>query len=243
MGTDTKGNLANRVDIVVVGWNHIDLTKKCLNSVRDCGANIIYVDNGTTDWSRGTINANWLTRVMLPKNTGYCHGSNVGMAISLLNNSEYVLLLNNDCEVPEGDATWLENLIQPMLTIDKIGAVGAVSNTVFGYQKRVTKVPIDVPSILLTPMLIGFCMLIRKEAIAKVGLLDERFDPDGNYSDYDYSIRLQHAGYTLAIAESVWINHVGSVSQKDMNLQDNLNKGQRLLFEKWDREALKLVGL
>ena len=76
-----------------------------------------------------------------------------------------------------------------------------------------------------------------------MGLLDERFDLDGNYSDFDYSIRLQRAGWKLAIAESVFIHHEMSVTQRDLDFAANLEKNKRKLFEKWDRDALKLAGL
>ena len=59
--------------------------------------------------------------------------------------------------------------------------------------------------------LIGFCMLIKREALEKVGLLDEQFSP-GNYEDDDYSIRLIKKGYKLYLCKDTFIHHYGSVS-------------------------------
>ncbi len=233
-------------DIVIVSWNHQDLTNKCIGSIYkntdDEAYNLIHVDNGTKINWRDLETPFDYTAVFLQTNTGYCHGTNVGLAMSLLSDSEYVLLLNNDCEIPKGDTTWLERMITPMRDDEKVGAVGAVSDTVFGYQKRS---PINSPreGITHVPSLIGFCQLIRKTALEQVGLLDERFDPDGNYSDFDYSIRLVNAGWKMAIAESVWIHHVGSVTQKDLDYNANLQRNYQKLAQKWDAAQLKAVGL
>jgi len=239
MGTTNSSN--DKTDIIVVGWNHVEQTERCidsivLNATDEATFNLIYVDNG----SKEKPALGWFeTSVLLSENTGYCHGNNVGLALSLLSDSKYVLLLNNDAWIPDGDSTWLERMIQVMEKDRTFGAVGAVSDNVFGWQRR----GYGQEGFMVTPVLIGFCLLLRKEAIQQVGLLDERFDPDGNYSDFDYSIRLQRAGWKLAIAESVFIHHEMSVTQRDLDFASNLVKNKGKLFEKWDREALKLVGL
>jgi GT2 family glycosyltransferase len=124
---------------------------------------------------------------------------------------------------------WLQNLIAVMESDSQIGAVGAVSNNVFGNQRR------DKAGrgITLTNFLIGFCLLLRKDAVLQVGLLDERFDPDGNYSDFDYSQRLTRKGWKLAIAENVWVNHAAHTTQKDLDFNANLQRNQAKYQAKW----------
>ncbi len=237
MGEHSK---QHKTDIVVVGWNHQDSTHSCISSVHrntdEQSFRVIYVDNGSKfDYAYSRT-----TRVYLPTNTGYCHGTNVGLALSLLNDSEYVLLLNNDTRIPEGDTTWLERLIEPMERDANIGSVGAVSDTVTMYQFR----PERGGAVSTVPILIGFCQLIRKTALEQVGLLDERFDPDGNFTDWDYSLRLNKAGWKQVVAESVWIHHEGRVTQNDLgDYNALLAKGRRLLVEKWGEQAAELRGL
>jgi GT2 family glycosyltransferase len=243
MGQANRGN--HKTDIVIVGWNHTDETDRCLESI--CGNtpggtyHVIYVDNGSNE-SLEEITNFWeqQTDVLLPHNTGYCHGNNVGLVLSLLSDSEYVLLLNNDTWIPDGDSTWLERLIEVM-DDPSVGAVGAVSDKVLGKQVR----PLNYvgTGVTTTPALIGFCLLLRKTAIEQVGLLDERFDIDGNWSDFDYSIRLTKAGWKLAIAESVFIHHAGSVTQRDLDYDANLLKNAAKLTDKWGRDTLVTMGL
>jgi GT2 family glycosyltransferase len=184
-----------------------------------------------------------LTIVHLPFNHGYCRGTNVGIALSLLTNSEYVLLLNSDTKIPDGAVLWLDRLIGTMnLQGMSIGAVGAVSNNVYGAQRR-NEVGLGWN---IVPALIGFCLLLRKEAILKVGLLDERFEP-GNYDDWDISIRLTNAGYKLAVAESVFIHHDMHSSFKALDgtepFNELLERNKQKLIDKWGVEELKAVGL
>lgn len=244
-----KRNQKNAVDIIIVGWNHLELTAKCIKSIQANTTSdkyqIIYVDNGSEGVDAliavmEVLEVRSLIHVLLPRNTGYCHGYNVGLALSLLTNSEYVLLLNNDTEIPEGDSTWLKRLSQPMREHPEIGAVGAVSDGVAQPQMRQR----SGNGVLLSPALIFFCVLLRKAAIEQVGLLDERFDPDGNWSDFDYSLRLAQHGWKLAIAESVWIHHVSGVTQKDIgDYETNLANNRKKLAQKWDASQLKAVGL
>jgi GT2 family glycosyltransferase len=243
MGTKDSGN--HKTDIVIVGWNHTQMTERCIQNIRANTAdpNIIYVDNGSDDASYeywDDLTAAGVTGVKLPTNTGYCHGNNVGLVLSLLSDSEYVLLLNNDTWIPDGDSTWLERLIEVM-DDPSVGAVGAVSDKVLGKQVR----PLNYvgTGVTTTPALIGFCLLLRKTAIEQVGLLDERFDIDGNWSDFDYSIRLTKAGWKLAIAESVFIHHAGSVTQRDLDYDANLLKNAAKLTDKWGRDTLVTMGL
>jgi GT2 family glycosyltransferase len=226
----------------------VDLAYKCIESVRKHTPKqqyqITLIDNGSEKapfryWVEEKFEG--MNVIHLPFNHGFVRATNAGIALSLLTNSNYVLLLNSDTEIPAGDSTWLERLMLPMQD-EQIGAVGAVSNQVAGRQRR-KGTGTGVNEI---PMLIGFCMLIRKSAIAKVGLLDERFEP-GNYEDFDYSLRLQKAGYKLAVAESVFIHHAMHASFKELNKAENydslLKRNIGKIKEKWSESDLRGVGL
>jgi GT2 family glycosyltransferase len=230
------------VDIIIPEFNHSELTFKCIDSIKRNTPSDLYqitvIDNGSSRdpfdyWVRNNFPE--INIVTLPYNMGYVRATNIGIAMSLLTDAEHVLLLNNDTEIPD-DREWLQRLIEPMAYVD-IGAVGAVSNTVFGQQRRAEpdrKQVLRFPTILENVnVLVGFCMLLRKKAMFEVGWLDERYGPDGNYSDFDYSQRLIKAGWKLAIAESVWVNHVGSVTQKDFDFNSNLARNRAKFEEKW----------
>lgn len=238
-----------QTDIIIVGWNKCDVTHACIRSVRRhtlaAHYQITYIDNGSdADKLQEYILDPFpeINVVRLPFNHGFVRGANIGLAMSLLTESEYVLLLNNDTFIPSADDTWLERLTQPMLEDSQIGAVGAVTDNVAGYQKR----DAAGEGFTYAPSLIGFCMLIRKTALRQVGLLDERFTP-GNYDDFDYSIRLHRANWNMAVAESVWIHHAAHTSFKGLNAQENfgalLEHNRKQLTDKWNAADLMRVGL
>jgi GT2 family glycosyltransferase len=123
-----------------------------------------------------------------------------------------------------------ERLQQP-----DIGAVGPISNFVMGLQNA------DYNKAILlqehyTKFLIGFFMMIKREAVEKVGLLDECFGLGGN-DDLDYSIRLRQAGYKLKILRNVFIQHKGFASlgkvYKDYKEVEDLTRPR--LVEKWGK--------
>lgn len=240
-------------DIVVPVWNQVDLAYKCIKSIEantdSAQYHLTVIDNGSDKPTfRYWIEDNFkqINLFHLPFNHGFIRAANLGLAASLLTNSEYVLLLNSDTEIPGGDTTWLDRLIAPMQRHADVGAVGAVSDNVSGFQKRNRAESHGDNDSIGVPLLIGFCLLLRKSAIAKVGLLDERFEP-GNYDDWDISIRLREAGYKLAVAESVFIHHAMHASFKELDkterFNDLLTTNRQKLEDKWGKDVLRGVGL
>lgn len=238
-------------DIIIPVWGREELAWKCITSIQKntfpARYQITLIDNGChkqvfDHWIRGKFSD--LNIIHLPFNHGFIRAANLGLATSLLTNSKYVLLLNSDTQIPEGDKTWLERLTAPMAEDSTIGAVGAVSDRVYGHQRRAE--PLKLPVYHYDVTLIGFCLLLRKEAVAKVGLLDEQFEP-GNFEDFDYSIRLKRAGYKLAIAESVFIAHEMHASFKELNRAENykalIDRNKQKLLDKWGEAELRGVGL
>jgi O-antigen biosynthesis protein len=56
--------------------------------------------------------------------------------------------------------------------------------------------------------LLGFCMLVRRDVVKRIGAFDERFGL-GNYEDDDYCLRARLAGFECRLAEDVFIHHTG----------------------------------
>lgn len=251
MGTTQYRRDNYPTDIVIPVWNQTDLAYRCLQSIVQNTPKDQYqvtvIDNGSEKqpfhyWIEEKFVS--LNLFHLPFNHGFIRAANLGIAASLLTNSEYVLLLNSDTEIPEGDTTWLDRLIAPMQEDSTIGAVGAVSNNVYGHQRAA--VAKQLPVYHFVPSLIGFCLLLRKSAIVKVGLLDERFEP-GNFEDFDYSIRLTKAGYKMAVAESVFVKHAMHASFKELDKRDSFNsileRNKQKLLNKWSIDIVRGVGV
>ncbi|MEC7641594.1 MAG: glycosyltransferase family 2 protein [Nitrospinota bacterium] len=102
-----------KVSIIVPNWNGIRFVGMCLESLaksRFDGAEVIVVDNGSSDGSRELIEEQypWVLLIKLPDNMGFARACNEGIRAS---KAEYIVLLNNDIEV---DPDWLQELYEGM---------------------------------------------------------------------------------------------------------------------------------
>ncbi|MCI8821799.1 MAG: glycosyltransferase family 2 protein [Lachnospiraceae bacterium] len=89
------------VSIVIPNYNGISCLGACLRSVSEqpgVSAEVIVVDNGSTDGSREYIREHFQECVLicLDRNYGFCRAVNEGIRRA---DSPYVILLNNDTEV------------------------------------------------------------------------------------------------------------------------------------------------
>lgn len=239
----------NKTSIVILTCNNFDYNKLCIQSIRDFTPEgtyeIIVVDNNSTD---GTVN--WLNSqsdlkiVLNDTNLGFPKGCNQGIAMADPGND--ILLLNNDTIVTY---RWLDNLKECLYSDPSVGVVGPVTNYCSYHQAIETNFSnIDEMQKFAREFnasankeyeqrikLIGFCMLIKREVVNAVGVLDERFTP-GNFEDDDYSYRVQEAGYKLLLCNSTFIYHYGSSSfKKDIQLyQNRLVENSKKFEDKWN---------
>jgi len=248
---------AFKTSIIILTYNNLDYNKICIESIRKYTKNnnyeIIVVDNNSKD---GTVE--WLKEqkdikvIYNKENLGFPKGCNQGINIAT---GEEVLLLNNDTIVTPG---WLENLRECLYSSEHIGAVGPVTNSCPNYQS----IPISYASVEEMIefaekhnyseskkweerlRLIGYCMLIKKEVIDKVGLLDEIFTP-GNFEDDDYSLRMRKAGYKLMLCQNSFIHHFGSASFEKISKEfsELLIKNRKKFFEKWGFDPYHIVDM
>jgi GT2 family glycosyltransferase len=94
-------------------------------------------------------------------------------------------------------------------------------------------------------LLTGDSMLIKREAIDKIGVFDPRYF--GYFGDIDFGLRLQRAGMKLVCAKGAWLWHEGAGAYKDQAAQEGkdvreiharrmevVNAAYRLFRDKWD---------
>ncbi len=236
----------SQVVICIPTWNNEAMLRQCLESIRRytraCPYRIVVVNNGSTDgtteWLDGqgvfSSNERPMTSIRLPENLGFIKASN--LALKQVKPNEHALLLNDDTQIT--DPFWLERMVQTLESDDAIGAVGPTSNYVLGWQS--VEYSAHLPMQHDTKFLIGFCMLISNRALAKVGLLDERFGMGMN-EDLDYSIRLAEAGYRLLVDRSVFVLHYGSGSIKrlDESFADQEMRTRQMLLNKWGEDTVQ----
>jgi Predicted glycosyltransferases len=234
--------------IILVTRDGLDYTRACVESIRRHTAagsyELILVDNGsedgTIDWAKAAPD---IVLIENGCNAGFPKGCNQGAAAA---SGDLLLLLNNDTLVTPG---WLDSMQRSLLSDPSIGAVGPVTNSaqywtqIASHYTTIEELERFSESVRMSagerPMeerlkLIGFCMLLRREAYDAAGGMDERFGI-GNYEDDDLSLRLRLLGYKLMLCRDTFIHHYGSVSfRADSAMYVQLFARNNQLFrEKW----------
>lgn len=237
--------------IVILSYNSLDMTRNCIASIKEnCieeSYELIVIDNASEDGS-----VKWLKEqqgiklVCNQENRGFPKGCNQG--IELAEPESDIFLLNNDTLMMPNSLFWLR---MGLYEETQVGACGSVSNSAANYQKIQetydtvggyieyalnTNIPQKYPY-EERMYLIGFAMLIKREAVNRVGLLDEQFSP-GNFEDTDYGIRLIHAGYRNRVCKNSFIFHWGgqSFGKKLERYKALVQKNKKIFEEKWQRE-------
>jgi len=244
-----KTSIENRkTSIIILTYNNLVYNYKCIDSIRkytkENTYEIVVVDNNSTDGTREWLkNQKDIVVILNDENVGFPKGCNIGIAAASKEND--ILLLNNDTIVTP---RWLDNLKACICSDDKIGGVASISNNCSNYQS--VSVPyIDVQDMIQFAdannvsnpekweekvRLVAFCMLIKRDVLNKIGILDERFTP-GNFEDDDLCMRILEVGYKMMLCNDSFIHHFGSSSfNKDYTEFSNLLATNRKKFEeKW----------
>ena len=133
------------------------------------------------------------------------------------------MLLNNDTIVTENALFWL----RMALCEEKMGAVGSISNMTekissTGKGRETRSIPEQLKQAVYNNILmeypyenaiflLGYALLVSREALEKTGYLDEVFSP-GNFEDSDFCLRLIYEGYRLALCYNSFIFHISRIS-------------------------------
>ena len=213
--------------IVVPVLNRPDLTRRCLESVvRNTTPpyELIVVDNGSDEATRRMLRE-FPGRVLRnPRNLGFARAVNRGIRAS---KGDVVVLLNSDTEVPKG---WVKGMRSAMT--GNIGLVGPATDGARNGQRRAGPSRSRVPVRL--PILYGFCLMIRREAIRDLGLMDERFFP-GGFEDVDYCLRAAEKGWRCSLAPWVFVRHAHHASWKANGIDHgkSIRVNYRRFLAKW----------
>ena len=210
----------------VMGWKKDDKKAKKLDNYEPCPCRrLILIENG--------------------QNLGYAGGNNRGIAAA---QGDYILISNNDVVMTKN---WLNSLVEAINKLPHTGIVGPMSNYVAGPQK-VAEINYDPSSLRGLDTfsssfslqhqgqlykffkVVGFCMLVKREVIEKIGGFDERFGL-GNFEDDDFCLRAKLAGYDSVIAGDCFIHHFGSRTFKGEKIDyaESLYRNWEVFKRKW----------
>ena len=231
------------VSVVVASWNTRDLLATCLTSLVDacCGlvgpVEITVVDNASSDGSAAMLRERFPAVQLVTNrvNAGFAAATNQGIRLS---RGRYVLLLNPDTTATRG---FLQMLVSFLDVHPAVGAVGprlvdkrgtdqvscyplpTVSREIWRlfHMDRIhpraryplgrwgAENPRSVESVQ------GACMLIRRSALDRVGLLDERFFV--YTEEIDLSRRVLESGWQIFWVPNAVIVHYGGASTEQVS--------------------------
>jgi O-antigen biosynthesis protein len=194
-----------KVDIIIPTFNLPDYAIPCVLSILKNGGtdnlnSVILANNGTPE-SLNYMPPHPKLKILQQKtNLGWESGLKAGLAES---HTPYVILMNDDTFISRSESRWLSVMLSRFEDA-KVGAVGPTSNVVMGAQQMTYP---SVDDLMEAPFLVGFCVMIRREALDKAGGIDDTLPNHGD--DIDLSIRLRLAGYKLLIDRTVFVYHYG----------------------------------
>ena len=223
------------VSAVVVSYNAAPWIERCLDSLRGTEAEMIVVDNGSTDGTLEIVREKFPeARVLEEENRGFGAGNNAGMRVA---SGRYFLLLNPDAWLTDGA---LEKLVAFADERPDAGVVGprllnpdgSLQRSVRGYptpwriateyfflrklapRSRALNAffgqQFDHESVREADYLFGACLLVRREAVDSVGGFDEDFFLMSEEVDWCY--RFREAGWKVLFYPGAEVFHVVGAS-------------------------------
>jgi N-acetylglucosaminyl-diphospho-decaprenol L-rhamnosyltransferase len=252
---------------VVVTHNALPWIEQCLESVR--GEEAVVVDNGSTDGTVALVRERFpQAQLVEQENLGLAAGWNAGMAAA---SGRYFLILNSDAWMTDGS---LERLVAFADARPDAAVVGPrLLNTDGTLQRSVRGVPtlwrlateylflrklaprsrllnafyaggFDHDQVRDVEVVMGACMLVRREAVEQVGPLDEAFFLFSEETDWCW--RFRQGGWKVVFFPGAECVHVGGASHGGRLFRENVRGHLRFLAKhrgmRYAERARRLLG-
>jgi GT2 family glycosyltransferase len=250
------------ISIIIVSWNTKDYLLKCLDAVDRHSGNldleIIVVDNGSSDQSSQAVMEQYpdVKIIQNDVNTGFVKANNQGFALST---GKYILLLNTDAFI---NSSTLPNFYEHMENYPDTGAAGCKllyedqtlqrscysfptiltelwqflfldrifkNSRIFGKYKMTYW---DFNDMREVDSVMGACMILRRKAVDRVGLFDEKIFMYSEEVDLCY--RLKKDDWKVRFVPTASAIHIWGGSSVQTPLQSflNLYKSRVYFFRK-----------
>jgi GT2 family glycosyltransferase len=258
------------VSVIIVSWNARDYLLQCLASLspETCRypMEIIVVDNASSDDSADQVASRYpqVRLIRNSENVGFAKANNIGVAAST---GGYLCFVNSDVKVLPNCITGLVdfcqdnpkagmvgpriqggdgklqrscrgfpsvwNMLCRALALDKIFSKSKMfTGYSLAYWPQDSQRPVDI--------LTGCFWLIRREALAQVGLLDENFFMYGE--DMDWSKRFWSSGWQVVFVPSSEAIHYGGASSSNSPVRFYIER-QRADLQYWKKHHSDLAVL
>ncbi len=225
--------------IVIVNWNTAELTRRCIESVAATTSvpyEVVLVDNASSDNSVDVIRTSlpWVRLLQNSSNRGFARANNQVLGEA---GAEFVLLLNPDTLVHGGA---VDRMVRFLRERPRAAAVGCMLlnedgslqpscrsfPTPLKHLAEVLRLPAlcrHVPilnqryilawnhdTVRAVDWISGACLMLRREAIRDVGVLDEDYFMYGE--ELDWCFRARQRGWLIYYMPEVRVTHFGGRS-------------------------------
>lgn len=223
------------LSIVVLAWNQLELTRRCVDSIRartDVEYELIIVDNGSTREAREFASSAADIAVLHDTNRGFARGMNAGLDEAT---GEFVAFVNNDTRLPE---TWASHLIETATSGTSPGVV-LPAVTKAGNPVSVRDAPGD-SVITLVPFAefpSGVVYLIQRKVIKSLGGWNEDYE-QASAEDLDLVFSVWAHGLDVILDERVLVDHVSQASVRHLEGRQTLYRQNLEQFlQAWEDPA------
>ena len=252
------------LSVVVVNWNKRALLYDCLKAsgATESPHRFIVIDNGSTDGSQAMVRSRFpnVTLIANRDNLGFAAANNQGISAT---NSHYILLLNSDTvaspqalqdlvafmeEHPDASAC-SPRLVRPDGTPQRY-AYGGDPTILYLLRRALARLILRRPlhdwatsDLQTVDWVSGACMMVRREGIQQVGLLDEDFFM--YFEDNDWCLRMRKHGWRIYYNPKVAITHLGGQSLvQNPHAQEAYHQSLKLFYKKhYTRTQQQLLTL
>ena len=271
------------VSVVIVNYNAGDWLPRCLNSAVSLSEvdHVYVVDNASRDISLDLIqpileqHSERVSLIENEKNVGFAAANNqilrqytegqTDLLVGESKKSDYVLLLNPDCEMNDGV---LPAMLNAFTNNPRLGLAGCVIRNEDGSLQKTCRRLFPTPMTALTRMLqlqrlglaknfdlgdqplpesftpteaiSGAFMMVRVSAMQAVGILDDAYFM--HCEDLDWCKRFELDNWQVGFVPNASVVHAKGVSSKSrpIGVLWTLHKGMQRFFDKFYREQYSI---
>ncbi|WP_322797996.1 glycosyltransferase family 2 protein [Thermoflexus sp.] len=227
------------LSLVILTYNTRELALRCLAGLYEealaRGWQVIVVDNGSTDGTAEAIAGRFPGAELIrsERNRGFAAGMNLGLRRA---RGEVIVLMNADVEASADTLAAAAEALQARPDVGALSpllrmpdgrpqpfAFGGDPSPIYllrrGLRALLGRGPLhrwEVEEPIEVDWVSGACMLVRREVIERVGLLDEGFFL--YFEDNDWCRRMRRAGWRIVYDPRFQVVHWGGASQPQRDL-------------------------
>lgn len=242
-----------KVSIILVNYNGEKYNTECINSILSNeykNIEIIVVDNCSTDNSLELLKRIFKDKITIIEskyNGGFSYANNLGIEYSINNNTDYIMLLNNDTVIKPNAIKIMVDTVEQIddcVVVPKIKyyddrnmiwyaggkidwkmgnaihyGLNDTDNSKYNVKKKIN-------------FATGCCMILSKSTFDKIGYLDENYFL--YFEDVDYSMKINNSKCNIIYEPLAEIYHKVSATTggKDSSMFIYYITRNRLAFNK-----------